>query len=237
MQKSQFREMVERILQENGLYEMAYPSNFSLDEFSQLKTFKERENYCRNRLKLCGNGSARLAFEIDNEKVLKIAKSRAGIAQNKLEIKKSDPKYSCLAQVFEYDKVSFNWLEMEKAERAFAKDFMIYFGFEYSWLNDMLIYIYGQYSNLDDNDRFSKEELADFDAFFKKYVNTNKYPDFSAVYQYLLEVKPDRTTIADFAGKSNWGIVNRNGQKHLVIIDNGYNREIYDQFYNRHPSA
>ena len=68
---SEFRQIVKSIIKE-----MAYPSNFDLRYFSTIPTFKERERYCRERLKFLGGGSSRIAFQVDNEKVLKIAKTQ-----------------------------------------------------------------------------------------------------------------------------------------------------------------
>ena len=65
--------------------EMAYPVSFNMAEFKTLKTFAERIRYCQTRLQRISSGSARIAYKIDNEKVLKLAKSRKGIAQNEAE--------------------------------------------------------------------------------------------------------------------------------------------------------
>ena len=62
--------------------EMAYPVSFNMAEFKTLTTFSERIRYCQTRLQRISSGSARIVYKIDNEKVLKLAKNRKGIAQN-----------------------------------------------------------------------------------------------------------------------------------------------------------
>ena len=65
--------------------EMAYPVSFNMDEFKMLKTFAARIKYCQARLQRISSGSSRIVYKIDNEKVLKLAKNRKGIAQNEAE--------------------------------------------------------------------------------------------------------------------------------------------------------
>ena len=65
--------------------EMAYPVSFNMAEFKMLTTFVERIRYCQTRLQRISSGSARIVYKIDNEKVLKLAKNRKGIAQNEAE--------------------------------------------------------------------------------------------------------------------------------------------------------
>jgi hypothetical protein len=60
------------------LTEMAYPTNFSLEEFSQIRSFKGRVDYCEQRLQRLGSGSSRIAYKVDDEKCLKIAKNQKG---------------------------------------------------------------------------------------------------------------------------------------------------------------
>ena len=65
---------------------MAYPVSFNMDEFKGIRSFADRVKYCENRLKKLGAGTSRRVYQIDNEKCLKLAKNRKGIAQNIEEI-------------------------------------------------------------------------------------------------------------------------------------------------------
>lgn len=48
-------------------------NNFDFNEMLSLKSYKERIAYCKKNLQLLGKGSSRMAFKLNNEKVLKIA--------------------------------------------------------------------------------------------------------------------------------------------------------------------
>lgn len=65
---------------EEPLEEMAYPTNFNFVELDSMRTFAERKRYCEERLQQIGVGSSRIAYKVDNEKVLKLAKNKKGIA-------------------------------------------------------------------------------------------------------------------------------------------------------------
>ena len=195
---SQFREIVESILQENNIVldevkmqEMAYPSNFDLRYFSTIPTFKEREKYCRERLKFLGGGSSRIAFQVDDKKVLKIAKNRAGIIQNENEEDWGRNKYSCFAKIYEADK-NHLWIEMELARKVYIKDFISCLGISRIMWCEILAYIYNE----------KNKELYD-------------------LYRYMLDYQPDWDTVTEFWRVANLGVVNRNGKEFIVIIDDG----------------
>jgi hypothetical protein len=98
--------------------EMAYPASFNFDEFRQLRTFAERVKYCEQHLKRLSSGSSRIVYIVDDEKVLKLAKNKKGIAQNEVEIRLgTEPYYTCFANVYEYDENAL-WVEMEYCQKA-----------------------------------------------------------------------------------------------------------------------
>ena len=49
----------------------------------------------------------------------------------------------------------------------------------------------------------------------------------------MLDYQPDRVSISDWGAKSNWGVVNRNGEEWLVIIDDGFNEEVSNLYYRK----
>ena len=64
----------------------AVDKEFSYNELDNIKSFRERFNYCTKHLGAgIGQGSSRIVFQIDDEKVLKLAKNTGGIYQNKWE--------------------------------------------------------------------------------------------------------------------------------------------------------
>ena len=66
--------------------EEEYPISWNVEEFSKLKSFNQRIQYCEKNLTRISSGSSRIAYKIDDTKVLKLAKNKKGIAQNNVEI-------------------------------------------------------------------------------------------------------------------------------------------------------
>lgn len=222
-----FRELVESIIQE-----MAYPSNFDLRYFSTIPTFKARIQYCKDRLKLLGNGSSRIAFQVDDEKVLKIAKNQKGIAQNIKEEDWGRNNYGCFAIIYEADHDNHTWIEMELARKATTRDFIEHFGVNIYELQDILHYMFNQYSNRS-NYWFSDEEKIKLDHFFNEHIYNEQNEELYNLYHYMLDYQPDKASINDWSVKQNWGVVNRNGNEFLVIIDDGFNEEVSSSYYRR----
>ncbi len=98
--------MIENYLEED------YPTNFNLEEFSNLTSFKQRKEYCQERLKRIAMGTSRITYMVDDTKVLKLAYNKKGLAQNDIEAtysRYSDVK-DITAEVFAYDKNDF-WVD------------------------------------------------------------------------------------------------------------------------------
>jgi len=98
--------------------EMAYPTSFNMEEFKQIRSFSERVRYCENRLRRISSGSGRIVYQIDDQKVLKLAKNQKGIAQNEVESDNFLQSYSIVARVFEGDD-NDTFVEMELAKKCF----------------------------------------------------------------------------------------------------------------------
>ena len=75
-----FRKIVENILND-----IDSTQAFNIEEFSKLHSFQKRVQYCNERLQRLGAGSSRIAYKLNEERVLKIAKNSKGIAQNEKE--------------------------------------------------------------------------------------------------------------------------------------------------------
>lgn len=222
---SEFRKIVESIIQE-----MAYPSNFDLRYFSTIPTFKDRVAYCKERLKFLGGGSSRITFQVDDKKVLKIAKNSKGIAQNMKEEDWGRNQYGCFAEIYEADYNNHTWIEMELARKATNQDFIKHFGITINELKDILHYIYFQYNNRS-NYWFNEEEKTKLDHFFNENIYNGQNEELYNLYHYMLDYQPDRASISDWGAKSNWGVVNRNGEEWLVIIDDGFDEEVSSKYY------
>jgi hypothetical protein len=81
------------LLKENtgGLYEDVleianYPEGFDINQFKDLTSFAAKARYLRSHgLDKLGAGSSRAAFIADNDTVIKVAKNKKGLAQNRVE--------------------------------------------------------------------------------------------------------------------------------------------------------
>ena len=103
--------------------EMAYPSNFNMEELVSLPSYEARVKYCQQRLQKIGAGSSRIVFAVDDEKVLKVAKNKKGIAQNLEEGEPWKQNYYCFANVYDQSDDGI-FLEMQAARRAKPSDFI-----------------------------------------------------------------------------------------------------------------
>ena len=203
------------------LDEANYPGNFNMEEFKKIKSFKGRVDYVGEKLKKLGAGSSRIVYKIDDQTVLKLAKNNKGVAQNNLEIQYSN--YSdidhIVAEVFEYDDDGL-WVEMELALPISEKTFERIA--EVSWsdfVNTMRFYYYDSIKN--DSRAFDKPE-----NYYDVWENEFAYDmlNFLGTYQ---------PPIGDLLRLSTYGVVKRNGQDAIVMIDYGLDEDVYKTYYNK----
>lgn len=221
-----------RLVKSNVLDEMAYPVAFSFEEFSKIKSFRGKIDYCNRLLTRLSSGSARVVYKVDDEKVLKIAKNNKGIAQNNVESDKYLQQYGCFAEIFNYD-VNNLWIEMELASKARLSDFPKILGKSFDVLTSFVDYINFEYNNR--RSRYFSRNTR-YDDYFDKIMNDEDYDDpffeFAIDLAYYLR---DYTLegVGDFKRINSYGIVKRNGKDKIVIIDYGINDEVYNDYYSR----
>lgn len=232
-----------------GLNEMAYPETFSMEEFKRIGTFSGRVNYCRARLRQMGRGSSRMVFEIDDDKVLKLAYNSKGIAQNMTEADPTFRIYGIFAEVYDVHP-KYHWIEMEKAVPAKISDFdKIYGGknglfseFFTEWKYDMEVdltkggvfkewlspYVFHEFLRLSGN------HIGDaWDGIYNAFEDTEEYEGslFEGLKQYILDM--DLHACGDLRRISSYGVVERDGRKEIVLIDYGLNNDVFNKYYAR----
>lgn len=206
--------------------EMAYPASFNMDEFKSLNTFAKRLEYCKARLPRLGAGTSRVVFRVDDDKVLKLAKNRKGIAQNlaEIDVLTDGYSYSILPDIFDYDENGL-FLEAELCRKATEKDFQNIYGVpwgahccavfdEYNAHNGRKLY-YNPYSqfqpvvdsvwNGEDNDTMSF---------------------FNEVHDYVANHHND--PIGDLTRIANWGI---DYEGYFKLVDAGFNKDVATRYY------
>lgn len=216
-------EELTRLIRE-AVDEMAYPISFRMEDFKKLTSFKARIDYCQARLPRLSSGSSRIVYKIDNEKVLKLAKNRKGLAQNAVEgandyvMKNMD----CLAKVYDIDP-NFLWIEMQLARPAKESDFERICGYDFEVVQFFLDYVQ-QYAK---QGHFVPTYYMDI---FKSDIFQNEIEDniFGSLRDYVWTYK---VPVGDLQRLSSWGVVKDNGQEKLVVIDYGLNAKVLQQHY------
>ena len=207
--------------------EMAYPVSFNIDEFKTLTTFAARIRYCQTRLQRISSGSSRIVYKIDDKKVLKLAKNRKGIAQNKAE---GGDYYKntigCFAEIYDVDN-NYLWIEMQLARKAKLSDFKHLTGYNFDVMCQWIYNCRSRYSRGGGYDKsydriFNSEEFED---------GLENYSIFADVQDYLCNYQLD--SVGDLTRLSSWGVVNDEyGQEKLVIIDSGLSDDVWADYYN-----
>lgn len=210
--------------------EMAYPSNFSMEELVSLPSYAARVKYCQQRLKRIGAGSSRIVFAVDDEKVLKVAKNRKGVAQNLEEGQEWKQDYYCFANVYDQSDDGI-FLEMQAARPAKPSDFKRITGYGFDVMQAWVEYTRSLYTrNFYLKNTVDPKYKALFDSEeWSEYLND--YNPFSGIHNYLCDACIE--AVGDFQLISSWGVVSENGEENLVIIDFGLSDEVFNDYYRR----
>ncbi len=220
------------IIRENQLNKLleAMRPEFRLDNLRSM-SFKDKVAYCKQMLGgQIGNGSSRMVFQIDDETVLKLAKNRKGIAQNEREIEFGHDNYmgDCFPKVFNgSDEENYLWIVSEFVLPAKEKDFMEVANMDFKDVDAFIGYVYaddGRYGSF-----MQKQGRKNISSLYDKYDGNDEATEIlnnihELYYGYDME-------IGDFRFIQNWGMVMRDGQPTLVILDSGFSQEINKQYY------
>jgi len=210
-------EVIESYLEED------YPSNFNLEEFSKLTSFNKRIQYCQERLKRISSGSSRIVYMVDDTKVLKIARNQKGLGQNEIEAAHSNyyDLKDITAQVFAYDQNDL-WIEMELARKVTPKNFLQVIGFSF-----------------DDYCRLIKEDYCSFNPSARGLRLKPVSPELKAemvenefIQEILNFMRGYDIPVGDLMKMNSYGLVKRNGQDDIVMIDYGLNNSVWQDYYN-----
>jgi hypothetical protein len=200
-----------------------YPTHWDVEEFKKLTSFNARIKYCEANLQRISSGSSRIVYKIDDEKVLKLAKNRKGLAQNETEIEYSQyyDLSGVLAKVYEYDTGNL-WVEMELARKVRVSDFKKITGFTFKEF-EMAIHNYGIDTG---NGRNSIGKMPlDKNIQEKMWEDEFVYGIFDYIGNYGIPV-------GDLMRLSTYGIVKGDNDERIVIIDYGLTSDVYTSYYN-----
>lgn len=215
----------------NAIKEMAYPVSFNMEEFKGIRSFADRVKYCENRLKKLGAGTSRRVYQIDNEKCLKLAKNRKGIAQNIEEINLGNDMYagSCFAKVYDYDSNGL-FVEMELARRAKESDFERLVGIPFDVYCDIIVRTAANYLPSNNQSRNWINKSME-DSYEYVMDNIDDFEFISEVIDYMgnFQVK----AYGDLQRLSSYGVVRRDGQEEMVIVDFGLTEDVFNNYYRK----
>ncbi len=92
------------------------PSQFSVNDLKNIKSFAGRVKYISQKLEKIGAGSSRAAFLIDDNTVLKLALNKKGLAQNNVESDVAN-MYDIVPEKIDADYDNDTWLIVKRAKK------------------------------------------------------------------------------------------------------------------------
>lgn len=215
-------------------------TKFDMNTFTGLTDLRTMHLYARHFLQELGIGSSRITYLMSSGTVLKVARGAKGIAQNKSELAsynrmKALPGGEALvAEVYNIDE-SFRWLqselvkelrsaaEFEEASGGYAfKDFM-------SDVQTLLRFERDVFSRLG-NRSIKHEQLEEKLGELSGRPRELSDAAFDLLWATGSLVVNGQLVMADLEVLEHWGLT---PDRRVVLLDYGYDREVYDAHYRR----
>ena len=210
-----------------SLDEAAWP-DFNPHEIEKIPYFAQRVRWCEKNISPCfGQGSSRMIFEIDDDRIMKLAKNKKGVAQNEAEVDTS--RFSdCVVKVFDCAD-DYSWVIEENCIPAKKSDFKYFFPFDFDTYCDLIRYYYRRYSG-----RvifYNKVENGDeAQRIIDRIYEEDEYGFLPQVFDLMGNY---HLPCGDLTRISSYGLVKRDGEPQLVIIDSGLTNDVYETYYMR----
>ena len=199
-----------------------FKENF-LPEFMNIRSFAGRIKYANEHLSRIGSGTGRIVYDIDGERVLKLAKNTKGVAQNETEanIGYYRDTNHIVTEVFDSAEDD-TWLIAEEAKKVTEKRIKELTGIPSLYkLNTFLTIV--ERDNKPGDDPFSNQLTDEEKSFFWENEFATDLADLVVGYNQ---------SIGDMGRPSSYGEVLRDGQPTIVLTDYGLNDEVYNTHYN-----
>lgn len=162
-------------------------------------------------------GTSRNVYQIDDDRVIKVARNDKGIAQNREEVRSCSNKLDLFPKIFDADR-GYMWIVCEYVLPADEDDFIYTMGMQWDdfirFLNDHY-YLYKRKMNIGTSEKKIEKIISKRPMLQElvKYLNSGNIP-----YGDLMKIE-------------NWGLAKRNGRAYLVLLDHGITEEIYNNHY------
>lgn len=231
---------------------------FSLDRLNSLDTLEKRLDYASAELREIGRGSSRAAFDIDGKTVLKMALSKTGITQNRVEATRSETysKYPVFAKTLSASD-DFTWITMELCRTLTESEFDsvlklpgigVPLGGFFDEVEGVLRGAAIETDSADsvENAVFRQMGTAVLKQVRKRIRSMEGDPKFSKSAYFLVfssllswidNEHPDGNTMWDISEISNWGMASRNGWGLPVVVDYGLDQLTARTDYKPDPMA
>ena len=197
----------------------ATDGRFSTQELSALTSFAAKKRYCEEHLgRNVGRGSSRMVFQIDDEKVLKLAFNPKGVAQNEEEASWWKRKWDFIPKIYEVDD-NYGWIICEYVLPARKQDFVHCLGITWDVFVDFVDTVFSQFSRM-----YIGHDL-DYDEMYQMQEDNEMLGE---LYNYITDtcfVNYDIIRIC------NWGLAQRDGKPYLVFLDHGLSQQVKDEYY------
>lgn len=226
---------------QNNLIKEAINDKIKSDFFNELETYASLDNYnqcvslCHKYLgRSIGTGSSRFVFQIDDEKVLKVASGEKGVAQNKAEVEayNTTTMYKAIFPiVFNYSKnytyiiteyvLPLSTLRYTDSEEK-HDDYLTCLGVTESEFEEIIKeFDYCISSNKINWDALKQTKMFSVGEgvthFVLQHIKENK--NFALLMYYLIE---NPALCRESFNYDNMGMTRRNGKPWIVILDNGW---------------
>jgi hypothetical protein len=197
-----------------------YPSSFDMDHFKSLLSFRKRKEYCDEHLPLIGSGTGRRVYVIDNDRVLKLANNKKGVAQNEVEIAQSNDYMvdDLVAKTYDHHPDAL-WVEAERCKKLTKSRFKQIVGVSFDEFSDIITYEWFRILNprripINKPDRY--EELLDDE----NYPFIYKIADYIGNYEL---------PIGDLTRISTYG---ENSDGDVIVVDYGLTGDVLGKYYS-----
>jgi tRNA nucleotidyltransferase/poly(A) polymerase len=188
-----------------------------LPELLKLRSFSAKMKYANEHLQRIGSGSGRIVYDIDGEKVLKLAKNSKGIAQNETEANAGYYRDTQDTVAIVFDNADDDsWLIAEEAKKVNEARIKQLTGIPS--LNELFYFLrnYEQQAK-------GKREIFPQDPQIEEFMWENEFANGLAQF-----VANYGQVSGDMGRPSSYGEVFRNGQPTIVLTD-------YDTHYAYNP--
>ena len=197
-----------------------FKENF-LPELSNIKSFAGRIKYANENLTRIGSGSGRIVYDIDGQRVLKLAKNAKGVAQNEAEAGAGyyrDTQH-IVTEIFDSAEDD-SWLLSEKGKKVTENRIKQLTGIPS--LNDLYYFLKNEINqNKGRGTVFS--QTPEMKEFFWENEFSSDLINFAVNYSQ---------SVGDMGRPSSYGEVLRDGQPSIVLTDYGLNDEVYNTHYS-----